>query len=232
MNEELTILAGTAALLGFVHTAIGPDHYVPFIFIARARQWKLSRTIWFTVLCGLGHVLSSILLGAIGYWIGVHVSRLESIESVRGDLAAWAFVLFGAGYLAWGIYRAVKNKPHTHLHLHSDGTLHRHKHTHQDEHKHSHKAGITPWILFLIFVLGPCEPLIPILMYPAASHSVSGMIIIATLFGTITILTMVSIVVLLSLGLSKVNLGKLERYSHAMAGFVVLISGLAILAGL
>ena len=37
-------------------------------------------------------------------------------------------------------------------------------------------------ILFTIFVFGPCEPLIPILMYPAAKSSVAGMLLVAGVF--------------------------------------------------
>ena len=35
--------------------------------------------------------------------------------------------------------------------------------THHGEHMHPHLVGasLTPWALFVIFVFGPCEPLIP-----------------------------------------------------------------------
>jgi len=42
MATEVSLLLGAAATLGFFHTVFGPDHYVPFIVMARARQW-LSR---------------------------------------------------------------------------------------------------------------------------------------------------------------------------------------------
>ena len=66
MSSELGILVIAAASIGFVHTLMGPDHYLPFIVIAKARRWSLARTTWITLLCGLGHVGSSVLLGALG----------------------------------------------------------------------------------------------------------------------------------------------------------------------
>ena len=180
MTNEILILAGTAATIGFFHTLLGPDHYLPFIFMAKARNWSMFKTTWVTIACGVGHVGSSILLGIIGYVFGIALFKLEAFEGFRGNLAAYAFVLFGLAYFIWGIRRAILNKPHKHRHLHKDGTIHMHEHTHTNTHDHVHKTNITPWILFTIFVLGPCEPLIPVLMYPASETSTSGMIFIGT----------------------------------------------------
>jgi sulfite exporter TauE/SafE len=174
-------------------------------------------------------VISSILLGTIGIGVGIALNKLEFMESVRGDLAAWLFVLFGLGYMSWGIYRAVKNKPHKHIHYHGNGTSHVHEHTHLEEHDHTHKNNITPWILFTIFFLGPCEPLIPLLMYPAAKNSSWGVAQVSIVFGLVTILTMLVLVLLASYGLKFVRLGKMERFTHAIAGATILLSGIAIL---
>jgi nickel/cobalt exporter len=232
MHEELRILLLTAASIGFIHTLLGPDHYLPFIVMAKAREWSLFRTVWITIACGIGHVGSSIVLGIIGVAFGIGVHKLVAVESVRGSLAAWVFIAFGLAYMLWGIRRAVRRRPHSHLHQHGDGSAHLHEHIHFREHAHLHespeKKNITPWVLFVIFVLGPCEPLIPLLMYPAAQNSVNGLIQVSVLFSVITISTMLVIVVAGTWGLSFVPLGKLERFSHAMAGAMILLSGVAI----
>lgn len=231
MNNEFTILLITAASIGFFHTLFGPDHYLPFIVMAKAGKWTKVKTVWITILCGIGHVLSSVVLGIIGIAFGVAVSHLEIIEGIRGNIAAWLFISFGLVYFIWGVKRAIKNKPHTHAHIHEDGTVHTHKHHHAVEHAHVHadnKKTLTPWILFTIFVFGPCEPLIPLLMYPAAKNSIMGMTLVTFLFGIITIGTMLTIVMLSLWGISFVPLNKLERYSHALAGFAIFVSGLAI----
>jgi ABC-type nickel/cobalt efflux system permease component RcnA len=229
MENDLSILMATAATIAFVHTVFGPDHYLPFIVLSRARGWSIVKTIWITLLCGIGHVGSSIVLGAIGIGAGIGVSKLIGIESYRGNIAAWAFLAFGLVYTVWGIRRAILNKPHKHYHTHTDGTVHVHDHSHQNSHDHLHDKNTTPWILFIIFVLGPCEPLIPVLMYPAAQSSSWGIIQVSLIFSTITILTMIVLVVLATYGLKMVTFGRLERYTHAIAGATICLSGIAIL---
>ena len=231
MNAGIMILCGTAATIGLVHTLLGPDHYLPFIVMSRAREWSLRRTAWVTALCGLGHVLSSVVLGLIGIVFGVALTRLEAFEGLRGSVAAWLLIGFGFAYFAWGMHRAIRKRPHTHQHWHADSTAHSHEHAHLSVHTHPHRAdgrSLTPWVLFTIFVLGPCEPLIPILMYPAAQSSVVGMVLVAAVFSVVTIATMLGVVMLSAWGVSFAKLGRLERYAHALAGAAIGLSGLAI----
>lgn len=232
MSEStLLVLCITAVSIGFIHTLIGPDHYLPFIVMSKARKWNLRKTLGLTFVCGLGHVLSSVVLGLLGVVLGIALGKLEAFEAARGNLAAQAMMIFGFTYCVWGIWRAIKNKPHTHVHLHDGSGAHAHEHVHSHGHSHVHeskKANITPWILFTIFVLGPCEPLIPMLMVPAAQHSLWGTVLVATVFSMVTISTMMVIVLVSVWGFSFVKLGKIERYSHALAGGTLLLSGLAI----
>jgi sulfite exporter TauE/SafE len=232
MPQGLPILCVTAASIGLLHTLLGPDHYLPFIVMARARGWSTVKTAWITVLCGIGHIAGSILLGTIGIALGIGVTRLESFEAVRGGLAAWLLIAFGLVYFAWGIRRAIKNRPHVHNHVHAGGMEHTHSHTHTNEHAHAHekegKAGITPWVLFTIFVLGPCEPLIPLLMYPAAKSSTMGVVLVAGIFGGVTVATMLGVVLLSTAGINLLPFRRVERYSHALAGGAVFLCGAAI----
>lgn len=231
MNETtLMILLGSAISIGFVHTLIGPDHYLPFILLARARQWRLGKVLWITLGCGLGHVLSSILIGCIGIAAGIAVGHLEIFEGTRGNLASWLLIGFGLVYGIWGLRRGIKGKKHTHLHLHKDGTVHDHGHAHLGGHTHIHeeKGKMTPWVLFIIFVLGPCEPLIPLLMYPASQGSWSHVLLVASAFGIVTVGTMMTIVGLTTYGLIRVRMGFMERFVHAIAGGIIVLSGLSI----
>lgn len=238
MTPELTALLITAASMGFFHTLTGPDHYIPFIVMAKARSWNRIKTMWITFLCGIGHVLSSVVIGLIGVATGIAVAKLEFIEGYRGNVAAWLFILFGLGYFLWGLRKAIRNRPHRHFHQHGDEVhVHGHHHDHDHEnaaevhghvHTHEKKVNITPWILFTIFVFGPCEPLIPILMYPAAEQSYNGMALVTAVFSITTIGTMMTVVLLSSTGLKFIPLQKMERYMHAIAGATILLCGLAI----
>ncbi|MBI4844228.1 MAG: sulfite exporter TauE/SafE family protein [Nitrospirae bacterium] len=233
MSNELIILLTAAASIGFFHTLFGPDHYIPFIAMSKSGEWSMRKTAVVTILCGIGHVMSSVLLGIIGVTFGVAVSRLEMFESFRGNIAAWALLAFGLVYFIWGVRRAYRNRPHKHLHDHGESGGHLHTHVHTDEHMHVHnsagKKSITPWVLFTIFVFGPCEPLIPMLMYPAAKSSMAGILAVTAVFGVTTICAMLGIVLVSTYGISLLPMQRLERYTHAIAGAIISFCGIAVI---
>lgn len=231
MEGSTILLAGTAVTIGFIHTLVGPDHYLPFIVMGEARKWTIRKTLFITFLCGIGHVLSSVLLGFVGIAAGISLSKLEFFESFRGNIAAWLLIAFGLVYMLISLRSLYRKKKHVHAHHHTDGTDHEHEHGHFSGHSHIHledRKNVTPWILFLIFVLGPCEPLIPIVMYPAAENNIAGVVVVSLLFSVVTVATMMSVVLAFRLGLSHINLRPLERYVNIIAGATILVSGLAI----
>ena len=231
MPTDANVLIVTAASIAFIHTILGPDHYLVFVATAKARGWSLAKTLRITTVCGLGHVMSSVLLGTIGILLGAELTRLVAIESGRGTLAGWALLAFGLVYMAWGIKRIGRGHRHTHVHRHGD-IVHSHEHDHSREHAHPHletsRTGITPWAIFIIFVLGPCEALIPLFMYPAASESAGLVITVALVFGVVTLLTMLTAVAIALIGLERFRVRGLERYSHAIAGAAIVVCGSAI----
>jgi sulfite exporter TauE/SafE len=231
MSNSITILSATAISIGFIHTILGPDHYLPFIVLSQAKRWTLKKTMFITFLCGLGHVLSSVILGLAGIAVGISVTKLVSVESFRGNIAAWLFIAFGLVYMIISIRNLIKKRKHSHSHFHTGGESHSHEHDHHKEHTHIHENEVvktTPWILFLIFVFGPCEPLIPILMYPAAENNIPGAIFVSLLFSVVTISTMMSVVLAFKLGLNRINLKPVEKFSHLIAGTMIFLSGMAI----
>lgn len=199
--------------------------------LSKARQWSRLKTAIVTLLCGIGHVLSSIALGFIGIALGIAVFKLDAIESFRGEIAAWLLIIFGFTYFVWGVHRAIRSRSHAHSHIHENQTTHSHQHQHVTDHSHVHtpkSTNLTPWVLFTIFVFGPCEPLIPLIMYPAAKNNIMNVVLVASIFGIVTISTMLFIVLTSSYGLSKLRINKLSKYSHALAGLVIFLSGGAI----
>lgn len=236
MDTKLGALVVMAASLGFFHTIVGPDHYLPFVMMSWARKWSWAKTIVITVLCGIGHIASSVVLGLIGVGLGLMLKKLTFVESFRGTIAGWLLIGFGLVYFVWGLRRAYRNRPHKHIHLHDTDLEHTHQHSHDQEHVHVHnnrdKASIAPWALFVVFVFGPCEVLIPVLMYPAATSGWFGVAVVTFVFGAVTIATMVGAVLLVRAGIKFVRLGSLERYAHAIAGATICLCGLAIQFGL
>ena len=232
MSSGLITLLITAASVGIIHTILGPDHYVPFIALAKACKWSKIKTTTITLLCGVGHVLSSVVIGMIGLTLGLAITSTKNIESIRGEIASWLLISFGLIYFVWGIKKVYKNKPHTHSHMHINGTTHEHAHIHKNNHEHVHEeintVNVTPWILFIIFVFGPCEALIPIFMYTAATENLMNVILVTFAFGIATILTMLTVILFSLSGLQRIKLGKYEKYSYASAGFIILLCGVVI----
>jgi sulfite exporter TauE/SafE len=222
-------LAMTALLLGTVHTFLGPDHYVPFIALARAGRWSLKKTLAITAFCGIGHILSSVVIGLIGVAAGLALSSVTDVESARGGLATWALIGLGLAYGVWGLWHGLRNRPHTHAHVHEDGSVHQHLHGHKEVHVHPHGEGRAIWVLFIVFVLGPCEPLIPLLMYPAAQHDWTTLALVTAVFGTTTLASMLTLTALGWHGLKIIRLGFMERYVHALAGGVLALSGVVVM---
>jgi len=223
----------TAASLGFIHTVLGPDHYVPFVALSKARGWSRSKTARITFLCGVGHVGSSVLIGLAGIAMGTAVSRLEWVEGLRGDAAGWLLLSFGAAYTAWGIKKALRGEKHSHAHMDNESATCSYNDGSEPGHVHTHDSALTtPWALFIIFVFGPCEPLIPVLMYPALKNGMGLALTAAAVFSMVTIVTMLASVFLLLRGIKFFPVERAERYAHALAGFAVFTCGVAVKAGL
>ena len=231
MDNSLWLMAVTALSVGFLHTLLGPDHYLPFIVLSKARGWNARKTFIITLLCGIGHVGSSVILGFIGIAAGISLNRLVAVEAFRGNIAGWLFVAFGLVYMIISLRNLYRKQRHTHSHFHLGGMAHEHEHNHTSGHVHVHETepvSTTPWVLFLIFVFGPCEPLIPLVMYPASKNDIHGVVVVSLLFATVTIVTMLSIVFAFRMGLNRISLKPLEKYNHVIAGAIILVSGLAI----
>lgn len=204
------ILLLSAVTLGVVHTAVGIDHTLPFVVLARARAWTLRRTLLITCACGLGHVLSSVLLAAIGLGLGIGGSRLLAIEETRGVWAAWCLVGLGLAYAGVSLWR-----------LSSRG--HRESSPH-----HAHLVSG----LFLVFVLGPCEALLPLLTASGMSLALTDALWVTLVFSLATIGTMLGLVTIgyvgTSFALLRERFVRLERHAHVLAGLTLALSGLSV----
>lgn len=227
--NELYVLFLSAASLGFIHTILGPDHYVPFIVLARARQWSSNKTMWITFVSGVGHVASSVLIGMFGIALGISLNKLEYLESYRGEIVGWLLFAFGIGYTIYGIYKYIRHSHHLHLPAFLvPKKIREFQHLPTKEQKEDNTK-LTPWILFLIFVFGPCEVLIPMLIFPAYENSTFGMITVALIFAAATILTMMLAVYIGYKGTKLIKFKKHESYVHLLAGILILFSASGIL---
>ncbi len=205
----LTLTVSTASI-AFLH-ALAPDHWLPFVVIGRARKWSIKRLVFVAFIAGIGHVGSSVLIGFIGLFIGMELSKLQGFEALRGDVGLWLLIGFGVAYALWGLKHA----------------RHPHKHEIVDE-KILNAKVVTVWTLFAVFVLGPCEPLIP-LFFISLKYKLAGILTVTIVFSVVTWVMMIAQALLGYLGIQLIKLETLERYSHTIAGVVIALTGVFIL---
>lgn len=201
-----------ALLTAVIHTVMGPDHYLPFIAIAKSRDYSLKKTLFWTFICGLGHIASALLLALLFIYFSHWLSKENFLwlEENRGDIAAYALIGLGAAYLLWAL---------------------RHRFAHQHQIPDMQDKNISVWVLFIIFVLGPCEALLPILT-ASSVLGISAVISCTLIFSIATIATMMLCVTLGMLGISTLRFKSLENYAHEIAGGTIMACGLAIIYGL
>ncbi|KAB1157561.1 hypothetical protein [Flavobacterium luteum] len=225
MQHEFQIVLTAAITIACLHTITGPDHYLPFIALSKSRGWSFGKTLLWTIICGCGHVWSSVLLGLGGAAIGWNLSKISWLEGVRGGIAGWFMLLFGLLYCIWGLYRTYKNKSHKHFDTYDDGSIYVFEHKHGETVSITERHKVTPWVMFIIFLLGPCEPMIPLLFFPAAQHSWQDMLILIIVYTTFTLVTMIVMVFLGYYSISLFNTEKLEKHMHTLGGLTVFICG-------
>lgn len=203
MDSFSTLIISTITI-GIVH-ALAPDHWLPFVMVGKAQKWTKPKLTLIAFTAGLGHVGSSVILGVIGILAGVASIELQGIEATRAEIGVFLLIGFGVAYAVWGLKHA---KNH---------------HSHMPD--LSKKKVITFWTLFAVFILGPCEPLIP-LMFLATAYGFSGIIIVSGVFSIITLAMMIIQSLLGYKGIELIKHDFAEKYSHVMAGTVIALTGL------
>lgn len=212
-TAETAALCLTAGSVGAMHTLLGPDHYVPFVAMARAGGWSTAKTLRVTLACGLGHLAGSVAFGIAAVALGLAAAWFEPIESVRGAVAGWLLILGAAAVIGWGCIRAAGHRPSA-----SSGAA---------------AASVwAPWAAFLVFVFGPCEPLIPLVMLPAARASGWAVAAVIVAFGAATLATMVAAVWAMWHGVGLVRVPRLARFADIVAGLAILACGVLVRFGL
>jgi hypothetical protein len=206
-HGSLNVIILSTIGIAVVH-ALAPDHWVPFVSVARARSWSTVRLLWVTFVAGLAHIGSSIVIGGVGMLLGFSLAGLKGVESNRGTVAGLLLIGFGIALALWGL----KN-------------LRSHRHVEIDPRK-----ALVVWSLVVIFLLGPCEPLIP-LMFAAAAFSPSAVVTVTALFGAITVAMMMGQALLAYKGVEVFGrfLKPDFHLSHVLAGLIIAATGASVM---
>ena len=200
----MELLLFSALTIGLLH-ALAPDHWIPFVALAKAQQWSKWKTTYSVFLAGLGHVSSSVVIGLIGIAIGIATEHVTGWETLRGNVASLLLIGFGLAYMIYGLKQLGK------------------KHTHRDNSAKS----VSYWTLFILIIFGPCEPLIP-LLFASSAYGWFNVVLLVTLFSAATIVMMQIQVHAALWGFSFIRTHIFEHAADAIAGGVIVITGIAI----
>lgn len=207
MNNSLWVLLLSTCSIAFLH-ALAPDHWMPFAAIGKAQKWSRSKLLWVTFISGLGHVGSSIIFSVIGILLGFSLTKLKGIEGHRGEIALWLLIGFGIAYMIWGLKKGREKK--------------------DTDMKALRSKTVAVWTMFAIIVLGPCEPLVP-LVFLGYNYGHTGIILVSVVFSIITIIMMLTQSLLAFLGIQWIKNDIAERYAHALAGLVIALTGIFVM---
>lgn len=209
MSSPISILLVSTASVAFIH-ALAPDHWMPFAVLGKSLKWSKAKLFGITFIAGIGHMGISIVFSIIAILLGFSLSKVKNIEGYRSDIALWLLIGFGIAYMVWGIKQAREKK---------------HKAISEEVLK---TKRIAVWTMFIIVILGPCEPFIP-LAFLSYNYGRVGLISVSLIFSIITIMMMLLQSLLAFMGIQFIKNELVERYAHAFAGLVIALTGIFVM---
>lgn len=132
----LLLLAAVVAV-GILHTMV-PDHWVPITVLARQHGWSRAETARAAAQAGLGHVVSTLIIGGIIWVLGV--ATAQRFGGIADTLSSVALIGFGGWFVIAGL-RELHHARGDHHHGHDHGHHHHHDHDHDHGHDHGHTHG-------------------------------------------------------------------------------------------
>ena len=229
MTGHAFLLFQLACWTAIIHALI-PDHWLPFVLMARSQSWSSRRTLLLVSLAGFLHVLVSIAVAAIAMGLGAGSARYlaENFGRSLEFLAGILLVIFGLGY---GIL-AHRREARAHARDAEPGgdveeggsALHAHGHILQPW---FHRA-LTGGALVVVIGISPCALLVPILLAASAQGAVP-LIAAGGGFAVCTIGTMVLVTFFASRGMSRMQLPFFTRYGDLISGLMIAIVGIVVI---
>jgi nickel/cobalt exporter len=103
----LTLISGSL-ILSILHGVI-PNHWLPVLAISKKEKWDLAETSRVTIIAGLSHATSTVLIGVLLALIGSQLAMV--VKSFTAFVAPALLIALGAFYI-W------QHSRHHHFHMH------------------------------------------------------------------------------------------------------------------
>lgn len=203
----LNLVTGTF-LLSLLHAAI-PNHWAPVLAVARSEGWSARRAVGVTVVAGLAHVLSTLLLGLMLGFLGWQLSERFS---------QLAEVLAPALLICIGVIYALTGRSHEHVELKSKDDASAPDET-------PPQARLIVGLAVTMF-LAPCLE-IQTFFLAAGAHSPAAVALVGAVYLVVTVAGMAALVAMAYGGLKQMKLGRLARHERHLTGAVLVLIGVS-----
>ena len=198
MNQ---ILIGSI-LLSLLHAVI-PSHWLPILSIGRKDNWTIKEVTQITLLSGLAHALSTIIIGVILGLLGLELSN---------KIQYFTHFIAPSTLIGLGIFFIYQHHRHKHFHLH------------QVPKPSLSKPKIIMALVVAMF-LSPCLE-IEAYFLMAGTKGWLAVAVIAGLYLLISVSGMVIWVRLAYKGILKLNWHSLEHKAGIITGWTLIITGI------
>jgi hypothetical protein len=198
----LQLIIGSV-ILSLLHALI-PNHWLPIVAIARKEKWARSETLGVTLLAGLAHAASTII---IGFLLGLLGFTLSNEIGFFTSLVAPAILISLVLFFIWQHYR------HHHFHLHKEVKT-----------KNRTKGQIVILLTIAMF-FSPCLEIEA--YYPVAGAiGWYAVVIISLIYLLLSVGGMVIWVNWAYKKITHVNWHKIEHNAGIITGIVLILTGL------
>lgn len=198
----MTSIVIGSLLISLLHALI-PNHWLPVLAIGKRENWSLNETIRVTLVSGVAHVCSTIIIGILLGVIGIELS--EHIEDFTRIIAPSILILIG-------LYFVRQHYVHHHFHV-------------QNPTGNKPKAKIIAALVIAMF-LSPCMEIEAYFLL-AGAKGWWMMATIALMYAVITLTGMLLWIRLAYKGLIRLNWHKWEHNAGLISGGVLIGTGIS-----
>lgn len=189
-------------LISLLHAVI-PNHWLPVLAIGKKYNWNLEKITKVTLISGLAHGLSTIIIGLILSLVG---------QQLANNIAYFTHFIAPAILVAIGIFFIFQHHRHRHFHLHNAP-------------KPTLSTRKIIMALIVAMFLSPCMEIEAYFLL-AGTKGIGIVITITILYLTTSVSGMVLWVRLAYKGLLKLNWHSIEHNSGIITGWTLVLTGI------
>jgi putative Mn2+ efflux pump MntP len=196
-------------VLSLIHALI-PNHWLPLIAVSKTEKWTQNQTLWATVITGIAHTLSTIIIGIV---VGIIGYKLAASYAVISETIAPS-ILIGLGL----VYVILDLRSHHHHHHDINPDVI------EPGPKKSRWIAILTTLSIAMF-LTPCIE-IEAYYFQAGTMGWAGIFIVSAVYLFTTVFVMLALVYLGIKGTKTFKSHYLEHHEKLISGIVLIALGI------